>query len=252
MTAQDFISFHHIQKVFGTHRVLRGVDLKVPRGETVVIFGGSGSGKTVLVSMLVGLNRPDNGEIWLDGQEITQFKKEEDWYPIRLKVGYLFQGSALFDSMSARENVAFPLLHHSQMSPEEINKKVDELLALVRLEDLKEKRPSELSGGMQRRLALARTLALSPQTIIYDEPTAGLDPINSDAIGHLIRDMQRTLGVTSLVVTHDMHLAYTVADQMSMLHQGHILASGTVEEIKRSSNPMVHQMLLGDATGSTQ
>lgn len=244
MNREDFIIFKNIHKFFGRQRILRGVNLKVPQGETVVIFGGSGSGKTILVSMLVGLTNPDEGEIWIEGQEITRFKKEEEWYPVRLKVGYLFQGSALFDSMSARENVAFPLRHHSPMSAEEINKKVDELLALVRLEGLKDKMPSELSGGMQRRLALARTLALAPQTIIYDEPTAGLDPVNADAIGYLIRDMQATLGVTSLVVTHDMHLAFTVADKMAMLHRGKILTQGSVEEIRQSSDPAVQKMLL--------
>lgn len=250
MASADYIVFKNIQKNFVRRRVLRDINLKVSQEETLVIFGGSGSGKTVLVSMLVGLTIPDHGQIWVDNHEVTRFKKEEDWYPVRLKVGYLFQGSALFDSMSARENVAFPLRHHTGMSPEEINQKVNQLLNLVRLENIDDKMPSELSGGMQRRLALARTLALSPQTIVYDEPTAGLDPINADAIGHLISDMQRQLGVTSLVVTHDMRLAHTVADRMCLLHQGHILASGSVEEIRRNADPIVQQMLAGSALES--
>ncbi len=243
MSGQDFIIFKNIQKTFGNQLILEDINLSVSRGETLVIFGGSGSGKTVLVSMLVGLNKPDSGEIWIDGQEVTNFKKETDWYLTRLKVGYLFQGSALFDSMSARENVAFPLEHHTPMSPEEINQRVNQLLALVHLEAIEDQMPSQLSGGMQRRLALARTLALSPQIIIYDEPTSGLDPVNADAIGRLIRDTQRTLGVTSLVVTHDMPLARMVADKMTMLHQNRILAYGTVEEIGQNPDPAIRQML---------
>jgi phospholipid/cholesterol/gamma-HCH transport system ATP-binding protein len=247
MVADDFIVFKNIHKSFDRQRVLRDVNLKVSRGETLVIFGGSGTGKTVLVSMLVGLNVPDQGEIWLDGQEITKFKKEKDWHSVRLKVGYLFQGSALFDSMSARENLAFPLKHHTSLSPSQIDARVKELLSLVRLEGIHNQFPSELSGGMQRRLALARTLALTPQVVIYDEPSSALDPINADAIAHLIRDLQHTLGVTSLVVTHDMPLAFTLADKMSMMHHGHILAYGTVEEIKQNPNPLVQQMLSGNS-----
>jgi phospholipid/cholesterol/gamma-HCH transport system ATP-binding protein len=219
------------------------VDLEVFRGETMVILGRSGSGKTVLTSMLVGLNRPDKGSIKVDGVEITGFATDADWQDLRLRTGYLFQGSALYDSMTVGENVAFALLQHTSRSEEEIMRVVADKLSQVGLADTGELEPSELSGGMQRRAALARSLALDPEIIIYDEPTAGLDPITGDEIAHLMRRMQEMLKVTSVVVTHDLRLLSIVADRLVLFHEGRWAFQGTYEEFLNSDHPEVRRFL---------
>jgi len=237
------ISFRGINKSFGERVVLTGVDLDVFPGATLVILGRSGSGKTVLTSMLVGLNRPDAGNIAVEGTEITDYGTDADWRDLRLKTGYLFQGSALYDSMTVGENVAFPMVQHTDWEEADIERRVAEKLSQVGLAGVESLDPTALSGGMQRRAALARTLALDPRIIIYDEPTSGLDPITGDEIGHLIRRLQRALQVTSIVVTHDLRLTQLVADRLVLLFQGQWAFQGTYEEFLQSSHPEVLRFL---------
>ena len=206
-------------------------------------MGRSGSGKTVLTSMLVGLNIPDQGSIKFAGLEVTQLKSDADWRDLRLKTGYLFQGSALYDSMTVGENVAFPMVQHTQWSEAEIARRVAEKLEQVGLAGTESMEPLELSGGMQRRAALARSLALDPEIIIYDEPSAGLDPITADEIGQLMRRLQRALKVTSIVVTHDLRLAQLVADRLALLHEARWAFQGTYDEFLQSSHPEVLRFL---------
>jgi len=229
--------------------VLDGVDLDVLPGKTLVILGRSGSGKTVLTSMLVGLNTPDAGHITVEGTEITNFATDADWRGLRLKTGYLFQGSALYDSMTVGENVAFPMVQHTDWGKEEVIRRVAEKLSQVGLAGVEPLDPTALSGGMQRRAALARTLALDPQIIIYDEPTSGLDPITGDEIGHLIRHLQEVLKVTSIVVTHDLRLTQLVADRLVLLFQGQWAFQGTYEEFLQSSHPEVLRFLHRESEG---
>jgi phospholipid/cholesterol/gamma-HCH transport system ATP-binding protein len=248
------ISFRGIDKSFGENaenKVLIGVDLDVYPGETMVILGRSGSGKTVLTSMVVGLNTPDEGNITVEGVEVTEFATDSDWRSLRLKTGYLFQGSALYDSMTVGENVAFPMVQHTDWSIEEIERRVAEKLGQVGLAGVEPLEPSALSGGMLRRAALARSLALDPQIIIYDEPTAGLDPITGDEIGFLIHRLRDALKVTSIVVTHDLRLAELVADRLALLHEGRWAFQGTYEEFLNSSHPEVLRFLHREPQGET-
>jgi len=248
-TDRPLISFRGIHKSFGENKVLTGVDLEVYQGETMVILGRSGSGKTVLTSMLVGLNTPDAGAITVEGMEITDFVTDTDWRSLRLKTGYLFQGSALYDSMTVGENVAFPMLQHTDWSEAEIEARVAEKLVQVGLAGVEPLDPTALSGGMQRRAALARSLALDPQIIIYDEPTAGLDPITGDEIGQLIHSLQEVLKVTSIVVTHDLRLTQLVADRQVLLHEGQWAFQGTYAEFLNSSHPEVLRFLHREPQG---
>ena len=245
------ISFREIHKAFGEKKVLTGVDLGVYPGETMAILGRSGSGKTVLTSMVVGLNIPDQGGITVEGVEITDFVTDRDWRSLRLKTGYLFQGSALYDSMTVGENVAFPMVQHTDWSAAEIKRRVAEKLGQVGLAGVEPLEPSELSGGMQRRAALARSLALDPQIIIYDEPTAGLDPVTGDEIGQLIHHLQTVLKVTSIVVTHDLRLTELVADRLVLLHEGQWAFQGTYAEFLNSSHPEVLRFLHREPQGET-
>jgi len=240
---RTIIKVIEVRKSFRGNEVLKGVNLQVNAGETLTIIGESGCGKSVLMSLLVGLLPADSGQIIIQGQEVTEFTSEAQWDSIRLKIGFLFQGSALYDSMNVEENIAFPLRQHTELSEEEIRRKVAEKLKMVRLEGIQEKIPGEISGGMQKRVALARAIILDPEIIIYDEPTTGLDPIRSKTISELIRDLQQRLKVTSLVVTHDMTCVYAVADRIAMLREGEIIGEGSPPEIRESENPHIKQFI---------
>jgi len=245
---EPFIRFADLRKSFGEKKVLEGIDLDVLRGETVVVLGGSGSGKSVLLRHTIGLHRPDGGRIFVDGEDVTEFP-EERLMEVRKKVGMLFQAGALFDSMNVYENVAFGLREHTAMTEDEIGARVKEKLGLVELAGVEELMPSDLSGGMRKRVALARAIALEPAGLLYDEPTTGLDPITASAINRLIRSLQRALGVTSIVVTHDIQSAYTVGDRLAFLYEGKLLFTGTVQQAKASPEPRLQAFLSGEAAG---
>ena len=237
-----------ITKSFDDLVVLDGINMRVNRGETLVVLGASGSGKSVLMSCIVGLISPDTGRINVFGEEVSTFRRERDWNSVRLRIGYLFQGGALFDSMTVAENIAFAPHYHTSMNAAEIAERVERNLALVGLEETEDKMPSELSGGMQKRAALARALSLDPELIVYDEPTTGLDPIRADSISVLIRRLQTELHSTALVVTHDMACAETVADRVVLLHEGKFIAEGTMHEIRGSADPRVRAFIAGKAS----
>jgi len=237
-----------LKKQFGEKIVLDGVDLDIEQGETRVVIGSSGCGKSVLLKHVIGLMAPDEGELYINGIQLS-WRKKESLARVRSIVGMLFQGAALFDSLNVHDNVAFALIEQGRLSRDEIDQIVDEKLELVNLAGVGHVMPAELSGGMKKRVALARALAASPQVMLYDEPTTGLDPINADAINNLIRDMQRKLEVTSIVVTHDMTSAYKVADKISMIYQGRIIETGTPDEIRQTINPIVRQFVMGMSEG---
>jgi phospholipid/cholesterol/gamma-HCH transport system ATP-binding protein len=247
--AQDstspIIDLRDVHKSFDEKQVLRGVSLDVERGSTMVILGGSGCGKSVLVSMLVGLLKPDRGEVIVDGDDVARFESDEQWLRVWEKMGFLFQGAALFDSMTVGENVAFPLEQHTDLEPEAIRQRVAEALSWIDLAGIEAKMPSELSGGMQKRVGLARAIVLRPEIVIYDEPTTGLDPLTSDTISELIRRLQHQQQVTSIVVTHDIRCAFLVADRVAMLDEGQVLVEGSLDEIKSSSIPKLRSFLYG-------
>jgi phospholipid/cholesterol/gamma-HCH transport system ATP-binding protein len=240
------IELRGLKKSFGRQDVLLDVNLDIRRGETMVIIGQSGGGKSVILKHMIGLLQPDHGTVTVDGVTISS-PDFFDTHTIRRKMGMLFQMGALFDSMDTGENIAFALReHHPELSEKQIQETVTEKLKMINLvPEFRTKMPSELSGGMRKRVALARAIALNPEILLYDEPTTGLDPITSDVINDLILDMQSKLGVTSVVVTHDMVSAFKVADRIAMLYKGRIIEVGTVEEIKNTTNPFVHQFITG-------
>jgi len=237
-----------LHKYFGEIRALRGVNLEIEKGETMVIIGQSGSGKSVLIKHLVGILKPDRGEIYVDGEEITHLK-EDELPRITRKFGMLFQGAALFDSLTVGQNVSFGLERYTDSSPEEIQELVAESLAKVGLRGIENLMPHELSGGMKKRVGLARAIAYRPEIILYDEPSTGIDPIRADAINELINLMKEELKVTSVVITHDMVSSYKVADRMAMLYEGRIIMTGTPGEIRNSENQVVQQFIHGQAKG---
>ena len=242
------IEIQGVQKWFGDNHVLKSVDLTIRDGETLVIIGRSGCGKSVLLKHIIGLLEPDGGDIKVDGRSIVNMTSDEQDQS-RLQLGMLFQGSALFDSLTVRENVGFALYEHTRLSDEMIGDRVHEKLGLVGLEGIEEFMPASLSGGMKKRVGLARAICSEPKIILYDEPTTGLDPINADAINDLIIEMHEKLKVTSIVVTHDMTSAYKVADRIAMLYDGKIIGSGTPDEIRNSPNPIIQQFITGSAHG---
>ncbi|TRZ86378.1 ABC transporter ATP-binding protein [bacterium] len=237
-----------LYKSFGTKPVLRGVDLEIETGETMVVIGQSGSGKSVLLKHLIGILKPDKGEIFIDGLEITRLR-EEELQRITRKFGMLFQAAALFDSLTVGENVSFGLERYTDHSPAEIKRIVAESLNKVGLNDIEGLMPFELSGGMRKRVGLARAIAYRPEIILYDEPSTGIDPIRADSINDLINDLKRDLSVTSVVITHDMVSSYKVADRIAMLYEGRIIEIGTPAEIQASSNPIIQQFIHGQARG---
>lgn len=238
-----------VYKKFNTQEVLRGLDLTINAGETIVIIGRSGCGKSVTLKHIVGLIKPDKGAVEVDDVNISILPPLE-LQSIQKKFGFLFQGAALFDSMNVTDNVSFGLRTQRLMSDEkQIRERVAECLRLVGLEGIEQTMPSELSGGMRKRVGLARAIAAKPQYILYDEPTTGVDPIMSDAVNDLIVNMKEKLGITSIVVTHDMVSAYTVADRIAMMYHGVIQQVGTPDEIKNTSDPIVKQFISGTAKG---
>jgi phospholipid/cholesterol/gamma-HCH transport system ATP-binding protein len=237
-----------LSKQFGPKMVLDQADLLINKGETLVIIGRSGEGKSVLLKHIVRLLEPDQGKVWLEGTELTGIEKRE-LMELRKKFGFLFQGAALFDSMTICKNVGLMLEEHTDWAPEKLRARACECLAMVGLENAEDKLPSELSGGMKKRAGLARAIVMKPEYILYDEPTTGLDPITSDAINDLIIKLQRELGVTSIVVTHDMPSAFKIADRMAMLSRGKIVFTGTVEEVRNTDHPMVRQFIEGNSQG---
>lgn len=242
------IKIYNIHKSLGGKEVLRGVSLHIQRGQITVIIGGSGSGKTVLLRHIIGLMKPDKGSIMIDGVDITKLTDKE-LNEFRKKFGMLFQSSALFDSLTVGENVGFPLLEHTSFSKEEINDRVREKLALVGLHGVEHLMPAELSGGMRKRVGLARAIIREPEIILYDEPTTGLDPIMVDAINTLIMDLQHKLNTTTVVVTHDMASTFRIAHRIAMLYGGKIIAEGSPEEIQGATDPVVQQFIQGLAEG---
>jgi phospholipid/cholesterol/gamma-HCH transport system ATP-binding protein len=241
------IEFKNVHKAFGPKEVLRGFSLQVVEGETMVIIGFSGTGKSVAIKHIVGLLEPDEGEVWVDGLRVDQLSRK-DLYALRGRIGYVFQFAALFDSMSIGENVAMGLRKQGQLSEAEITTRVDEALHLVDLPDVRNRMPAELSGGMRKRVGIARAIALRPKYILYDEPTTGLDPVTSATIDALMVRMRQQLGVTGIVITHDMRSAYTVGSRIAMLYEGQVRAVGTVSEIQHSTDPIVRQFIEGRAT----
>jgi phospholipid/cholesterol/gamma-HCH transport system ATP-binding protein len=233
-----------VHKAFGTKEILRGFSLDVHEGETLSVIGASGAGKSVTLKHIVGLIQPDQGEVWVDGQNIAELEGD-DLADMRRTVGYVFQFAALFDSMTIGENVAMGLHRIRDMYDEEIRARVSDCLALVDLEGVEERYPSELSGGMVKRAGLARAIATRPKYLLYDEPTTGLDPITVTIIDRLIIRMSEELGVTGIVITHDMASAYRISDRIAMLHEGRLHTVGTVAETKESTDPLLRAFIEG-------
>ena len=247
------IEIQNLQKNFGNKQVLKNVNLKIEEGKVTCILGGSGSGKSTLIKCLIRLEDPTGGTILVDGKDVTRIKSEIKLAAIRRHFGYLFQEGALFDSMTVGENVSFGLKYLTDTPGSDYPKIIREKLALVGLkEDVANLNPSELSGGMKKRVSLARVLAVNPKVILYDEPTTGLDPIMSDIISDLVLDLKAKLGVTSVVITHDMHSAFKIADYIAFLYEGEILLYGTPEEFRRTDNPYVKQFVNGSSHGPIQ
>ncbi len=242
------IEITNLHKRFGDLQVLRGVDLTVHQGESLTVIGGSGSGKSVLLKHIIGLLFPDQGQVTIDGKVVNRLD-EVGLNEIRKKFGMLFQGAALFDSLTVWENVGFALAQHTTLSAKEIRERATQKLALVGLKGIEDKMPADLSGGMKKRVGLARAIAMDPAIILYDEPTTGLDPISADAINDLIVDLRKKLGGTSVSITHDMQSAYKISDRIAMLYKGEIQETGTPDEIKGTSNPIVRQFITGSAVG---
>jgi phospholipid/cholesterol/gamma-HCH transport system ATP-binding protein len=236
------IEIKNLKKSFGKNKVLDGVNLKITDGETLVVIGRSGCGKSVLLKHIIGLMRPDHGEVLIEGKNIVEMK-EKELYAVRKKFGFLFQGAALFDSMSVGENVGLFLKENTSMSPAEIEKVIEEKLDIVGLKKIEHMMPADLSGGMKKRVSLARSLASDPEYILYDEPTTGLDPVMSDQIDDLIKDLAEKLKVTSVVVTHDIFSVYDVADRVAMMHEGKIYFEGTPKELTDTKDELIRAFL---------
>jgi phospholipid/cholesterol/gamma-HCH transport system ATP-binding protein len=236
------VAVKDLHKSFGSQKVLDGIDLQVRQGETLAVLGRSGIGKSVLLKLIIGLQKPDSGAVLIQGKDIGELKiKQLD--ELRKKIGFLFQGAALYDSMTVEENVAFPLRRHTGLAGAELKQRVQELLGSVGMEQDARKLPSQISGGMQKRVGMARALALDPEILLFDEPTAGLDPITADEIGKLIVELRKKHSVTSIVVTHDIHTARQFADRVALINEGHIVADSVFDELTKSRDPFVRRFL---------
>lgn len=242
------IELKGVHKSFGSNHVLRGVDLNIKKGESLVVIGGSGSGKSVILKHIIGLLSPDKGKVFIDSVDLSGLD-EDGLDNIRKKFGMLFQSAALFDSMKVWENVGFGLMRHTRMSEKDIKEAASQKLKLVGLAGVEDLMPSELSGGMRKRVGLARAIAMEPEILLYDEPTTGLDPIMADVIDVLIVEMRERLNITSVAITHDMKSAYKIADRIAMLYNGVIISEGTPDEIKNTADPVVRQFVEGNAEG---
>lgn len=242
------IHFSNLHKRFGDKHVLRGVDLEVHPGECFFVIGASGVGKSVLIKHLIGLLRPDSGDIFLDGAEISRLT-EEQFYPVRKRCAMVFQHSTLFDSMTCLENVALPIRSHAGVSMDAALKDAAVRLEQVHMSDFAHAYPAELGDGMRKRVAIARALTLNPEYVLFDEPTTSLDPVSARRVDKLISELSRKLGVTSIVVSHDLTSIFTIADRIAMLYQGHVRLLGTQDDFKRSPDPIVRQFITGQAEG---
>ena len=242
------IEIINLCKSFNSHKVLDNLNLNINTGETTVIIGRSGCGKSVLLKHIIGIMKPDSGQVLIDGKDVTRMD-EKELSALRLQFGMLFQGAALFDSMSIYENVGFNLIEHTSASKEEISRAVKESLALVGLKGIEDTKPAELSGGMRKRVGLARAICMRPKIMLYDEPTTGVDPIMGDSINDLVVELHNKLKVTGIAVTHDMTSAYKIANRIAMLYNGKIIANGTPDEIKNTKDPIVHQFITGASKG---
>ncbi|MBI3802560.1 MAG: ABC transporter ATP-binding protein [Nitrospirae bacterium] len=237
-----------LKKSFGDNHVLRGVHLRIETGENMVIIGGSGTGKSVILKHIIGLMKPDSGQVLVDGTDIITLP-EKELNQFRKRFGMVFQSAALFDSITVGENVGFPLREHTKLPDEKIREIARQKLLMVGLKGIEDRMPDYLSGGMKKRVGMARAIAMDPKILLYDEPTTGLDPIMTDVIDTLISKMNNQLKVTSVTITHDMKSAYKIADKIAMLYEGKILEVGTPDEIRNSPNPVVRQFITGSATG---
>lgn len=237
------IRFKDVRKSFGEQEVLKGLSLEIPKGQILFILGTSGTGKSVLLKNIVGLLKPTSGQIWIDDEDVARFS-EVEMFRIRKKCGMVFQHPALFDSLSVFENVAFGLRkHYPQMTKQDISNRVTECLRLVNLQGIENKMPQEISYGMQKRVSLARTVAIQPEILLFDEPTTGLDPVTTNSINQLILELSRKLKTTSLVVSHDMQCALDIADYIVVLDKGRIVDQGTPAQLKESRQPLVQDFL---------
>ncbi len=246
MKINPAIELQSLHKSFGTQIVLNGIDLKVEPGETLAVLGRSGAGKSILLKLIIGLQKPDEGSIRIHGQEITDLSLD-DLNQVRTRVGYLFQEAALYDSFTLEDNVAFPLRRRNTMSKAEQSERARKLLADVGMKDQLEKLPSQISGGMKKRVGLARALALDPAILLFDEPTAGLDPITASEIEDLILKLQDERDMASVVVTHDLHGARSISDRLALIHEGNILIEGTFDDLKNTDDPFVSRFLRQDS-----
>jgi phospholipid/cholesterol/gamma-HCH transport system ATP-binding protein len=248
---EPFVEFIDVHKAYGVKSVLRGASVKVYRGEVLVILGGSGTGKSVTLRHMLGLEAPDSGQVLVEEEDVTELP-EEELYRVRKKFGMLFQSAALFDSMTVFENIAFPLREHTEMNDQEIARAVREKLELVNLPNTEHLMPVDLSGGMRKRVGLARSIILDPKVILYDEPTTGLDPITAQTINELIIDLQAKLNVTSVVVTHDIHSAFSVGDRIAFLNQGVFEWVGSINEARDADHPKLRDFLKASAVVAAQ
>jgi len=237
-----------LKKSFNGKVVLDGIDLSIEKGKITVIIGRSGEGKSVLIKHIIGLLKPDSGKILIDGHDMTKMR-EREFIEVLKRFGMLFQGAALFDSMTVAGNVGFPLKEHTDLSDKEIRKIVSEKLRRVGLVGVEDMMPADLSGGMKKRVGLARAIVMDPEIVLFDEPTTGVDPILADSIADLMLETQRALKTTYIAITHDIQLTYKIADKVAMLHQGKIVEQGAVEEMKKNPNPLLRQFLTGSAQG---